>query len=152
MKNNPKRKHKASPQSKKQHTSNAKKQSEMFKEPTIIIGKEPKRIKLDTFKDDIVVGHDNNKEHTLEIDSIVKENLTKITSKSKSNSSPHACKGVAESFAVKPLLKTIEKNTNELVNNNDLQSEEEDLLCKGCGKKYQRLLAHLKQSSSCASF
>ena len=152
VKNNPKRKHETSPESKKLHTSKAKKHSEMFKEPMINLGKEPKRMKPDTFEDDIVIGHNNNKEHTLKIGSIVKENLTKTTGKSKSNSSPQACKGVAESFAVKPLLKSIEKNTNELVNNDDLQFAEEDLLCKGCGKKYQRLLAHLKRSSSCASF
>ena len=159
IQNNSKRKHNTSPESKILHTSKEKEQSEIFEDSKIGLGKHSKRMKPDTSKDNIVIGSNDNLEHTLNIskentkdDNIEKGSSTKTTRKRKSNGSPQTCEGIADKFSVESILKSIEINPNDSKSNDDLLSEEEDLLCKGCGKKFQRLLAHLKRSSPCGSY
>ena len=159
IQNNSKRKHNTSPESKILHTSKEKEQSEIFEDSKIGLGKHSKRMKPDTSKDNIVIGSNDNIEHTLNIskentkdDNIEKGSSTKTTRKRKTNGSPQTCEGIADKFSVESILKSIEINPNDSKSNDDLLSEEEDLLCKGCGKKFQRLLAHLKRSSPCGSY
>ena len=159
IQNNSKRKHNTSPESKILHTAKEKEQSEIFEDFKIGLGKHSKRMKPDTSKDNIVIGSNDNIEHTLNIskentkdDNIEKGSSTKTTRKRKTNGSPQTCEGIADKFSVESILKSIEINPNDSKSNDDLLSEEEDLLCKGCGKKFQRLLAHLKRSSPCGSY
>ena len=51
-----------------------------------------------------------------------------------------------------PPSETKRPDDNDSVKKCDNISEEAEIICKGCGKKFQRLIAHLKCSSSCAVF